>query len=239
MQITQAIVLRTVRYSDTRMVVSFFTEHYGLLSAMVRMSRSSSGGRSALWQQLTLVEMSVDYRSSSSMQRVGDVAIRLPWRDLPYNPLKASVSLFLAEFLYRCLRSEGENRPLFAFLVNSLRWLDEAEAGIANFHLLFMIRMTRFLGIWPGVAGYARNTVYDLQGACFSSVLPPHGHYVEVQDAMWIPLLLRMGYADMHRLRMGQSKRRHMLEQLILYYRLHVPAFGELQSLEVLQELFS
>ncbi|MDE5561384.1 MAG: DNA repair protein RecO [Bacteroidaceae bacterium] len=239
MQTTQAIVLRAVRYSDTRMVVSFFTEHYGLLSAMVRMSRGRSGGRSALWQQLTLVEMSVDYRSSANMQKVSDVAIRLPWRDLPYNPLKASVSMFLAEFLYRSLRGEGENRPLFSFLVNSLQWLDEAEAGIVNFHLLFMIRMTRFLGIWPGVDGYARNAVYDLQGACFSTVLPLHGHYVEAQDAMWIPLLLRMGYAGMRRLRIEQGRRRYMLEQLLLYYRLHVPAFGELQSLEVLKELFS
>lgn len=240
MQATKGIVLRTIRYSDSRIIVSLFTEHYGMLSAAVRLTRGGrSGGRNALWQTLNVVEVSVDYRPSNDLQKISEVSISTPWMELPYHPVKASISMFLGDFLYHSLRGEGENRPLFSFLYNSLRWLDEADGGVANFHLLLMIRMTRFLGIWPGMDGYGRNMVYDMKAACFSAVLPEHGQYLEAGDAMWIPLLLKMDYSQMHRLRMTRNERWHMLDVLLRYYRLHVPSFGELQSVEILRELFS
>lgn len=240
MQTTKGIVLRVIRYSDSRIIVTIFTEHYGMLSAGVRLVRGGrSGGRSALWQVLNVVEMSVDYRPANELQKISDVSIAVPWMELPYNPVKASISMFLGDFLYHSLRGEGENPALFSFLYNSLHWLDEADGNVANFHLLLMIRMTRFLGIWPSMAGYGRNMVYDMKNACFASVLPVHGQYLEAKYARWIPLLLEMDYSRMHRLRMTREERWHMLEVLLQYYHLHVPSFGELQSVEILRELFS
>lgn len=240
MQTTRGIVLRTIRHSDSRIIVTLFTEHFGMLSAGARLTRGGrSGGRCALWQTLNVVEMNVDYRPANDLQKISEASISTPWVELPYHPVKASISMFLGDFLFHSLRGEGENRPLFSFLYNSLRWLDEADGGVANFHLLLMIRMTRFLGIWPSIDGYGRNLVYDMKAACFSAVLPEHGQYLEAGDAMWIPLLLKMDYSQMHRLRMTRHERWHMLEVLLRYYRLHVPSFGELQSVEVLRELFS
>lgn len=240
MQATRGIVLRTVKYGDNRMIVSLFTEHFGLVSVVARLSHSKkSGARSALWQLLNIVDLSMDYRVTNEIQKYSESSISSPWMDLPYHPLKASISMFLADFLYHSLKGEGENGPLFSFLENSLRWLDEADCDFSNFHLLLMIRMTRFLGFWPGMEGYSRNSIYDLKSACFTSILPSHGQYLDADHSKWIPLLLRMGYSQMNRLRMSRNERRHMLDVLLRYYRLHVPGFGELQSVTILQELFS
>ena len=240
MQTTKAIVLRTIRYSDSHIVVSLFTEYYGMVSALVRVAHGGKrGGRSALWQLMSLVELNVYYRPAADFQKIGDVFMSTPWKDLPYNPFKASVSIFLAEFLYHSLRGEGENRVLFSFLENSLLWFDETEKGMVDFHLLLMIRMTRFLGIWPGTGGYRPGMLYDLKSACYVSRIPPHGQYVDADAATLIPMLLRTDYSNMHLLRMTRNERRHMLDVLLQYYRLHVPGFGELQSLDVLRELFA
>lgn len=240
MQATRGIVLRTVRYGDNRIIVSLFTEHFGVVSVVARLSHGKkSGARSALWQLLNIVDLSLDYRATNEIQKYSEACISSPWMDLPYHPFKASISMFLADFLYHSLRGEGENASLFSFLENSLRWLDEADSDFSNFHLLLMIRMTRFLGFWPGMEGYSRSSVYDLKGACFASVLPTHGQYLDAGDSKWIPLLLGMGYSQMNRLRMSRNERRRMLEVLLRYYRLHVPGFGELQSVGILQELFS
>lgn len=240
MQTTKAIVLRTIRYSDSHIVVSLFTEYYGMVSALVRVAHGGKrGGRSALWQLMSLVELNVYYRPAADFQKIGDVFMSTPWKDLPYNPFKASVSIFLAEFLYHSLRGEGENRVLFSFLENSLLWFDETEKGMVDFHLLLMIRMTRFLGIWPGTDGYRPGMLYDLKSACYVSRIPPHGQYVDADAATLIPMLLRIDYSNMHLLRMTRNERRHMLDVLLQYYRLHVPGFGELQSLDVLRELFA
>lgn len=232
--------MRTIRYSDSRIVVSMFTEHYGMISALVRVAHGGKkGGRSALWQLLNMVEVNVDYRPSADLQKVGEVLISSPWKDLPYHPFKASISMFLADFLYHSLRGEGENRALFSFLENSLVWLDESERGIVDFHLLLMLRMTRFLGIWPGTEGCGPGMLYDLKGACYVSQIPSHGQYVQAGEASLLPLLLRADYSTMHLLKMSRDERRHMLDVLLRYYQLHVPGFGDLQSLDVLRELFS
>ena len=60
--------------------------------------------------------------------------------------------MFLAEFLYRALKEEAPNEPLFAYLQHSIRWLDECEGrSFANFHLVFLMRLSRFLGLYPNV----------------------------------------------------------------------------------------
>lgn len=237
---TRALVLRTIRYGDNRLVVSLFTENYGMVTCMVRVARGrKSGGRAALWQVLNLVDVTIDFRPSRDMQTVKDASMSCPWQDLPYHPVKAAISMFLGDFLVHALRGEGENATLFAFVKDSLRWFDETDEGIVDFHLQLMLRLTRFLGILPGVDGYARYNIYDLRGACYVALIPGHGQYLAADEAKWIPLLLRLDYGRMRKLKMTTAKRRRMMEVLLLYYRLHLPAFGELQSLDVLRDIFS
>ncbi len=238
MTTTRALVLRRIPYSDSRLVVSLFTESHGMLTCMVRVSHGrKSGGRTALWQVLNLLEVSLDYRPNREMQTIGEAFISVPWQSLSYHPMKAAVSMFLGDFLFHSLRSEGENAGLFAFLENSLRWFDATDHGMADFHLQLMLRLTRFLGILPGVDGRSRLALYDLRGACYTFLLPDHGQFLPAEEARWIPLLLRADYGRMPVL--STLQRRRMMEVLLLYYRLHVPSFGELQSLDVLREVFA
>lgn len=240
MQNTKAIVLRIIRYADNRVIISFFTEHYGFISAVVRIKHGRNGGCPAsLMQLLAEVEFCIDYKASSDLQKISNISVAMPWVDLPYNPIKASMSIFLADFLCHALRNEGENIALFLFLEKSLRWFDESDHGFANFHLILILKLTRFLGIWPTLEGRSQDKIYDLKGACYSSHLPEHGQYIDVEVARWIPVLLQTNYSNMHRLSFDRSKRWQMLDILLRYYRLHVPAFGELQSMDILRELFS
>ena len=240
MQTTRAIVLRIIRYADNRVIISFFTEHYGLLSAVVRVKHGRNAGcPAALMQLLGELEFCVDFKASADLQKISNISVATPWIDMPYNPIKVSMSIFLADFLYHTLRNEGENAALFSFLEKSLRWFDESEHGFVNFHLILILRLTRFLGIWPTLEGRSRDKIYDLKSACYSFHLPDHGQYLDAEVARWIPVLLHTDYSNMYRLRLDRSKRWHMLDILLRYYRLHVPAFGELQSMDVLRELFS
>ncbi len=192
-----------------------------------------------MWQLLNVVDVTLDYRPSREIQTIGEAYISCPWQSMPYHPMKATVSMFLADFLFHSLRGEGENAQLFAFLENSLLWFDSADEGVVDFHLQLMLRLTRFLGILPSVDGYARNMLYDLKSACYASSVPAHGQYLVAAEARWIPVLLKLDYGRMHKLRLTTVARRHMMEVLLKYYRLHVPSFGELQTLDILREMFS
>ena len=88
-----------------------------------------------------------------------------PFKSVPYHPHKSAIALFIAEFLYRALREEAENAPLFAYLSNSIQWLDECKHDFANFHLVFLIRLSRFLGLYPNTEGYHNGDYFDLLNA--------------------------------------------------------------------------
>lgn len=237
----RGIVLRTVRYGDSSLVVDLFTESRGRMAFMASTTRSKRSVRSAgFWQPLSLVAFSADIRPvGGRMPRPQDVHAYYNYVDLPFSPVKSTVALFLAEFLSAALREEKENGGLYRFVEGSLQWLDmvECPAAVANFHVVFLLHLSRFLGIYPNLErpdGY-----FDLLAGCYCDRRPPHAHFLGGEEAGALPRLFRMDYPNMHWFRFSRSERMRMLQVLNEYYRLHVPGFPELRSLEVLHELFS
>lgn len=236
---TQAVVLRTVKYGDGALVADMLTERHGRVSFMVRVSASSKGRlRRQLFMPLTIVEVDFDFRLKASLQRIRDIRMAKPLPSLSMHPFKLSMTMFLAEFLTYATRDERDNSPLFQFVAYSLEWLDSVSSGFSNFHLVFMMRMSRFIGFFPNVEDVVENGYFDLLNACFTTDVPHHGHFVVPGEASKIALLLRLTYQTMHLCAMSRDERNRCTEVILEYYGLHVPGFPPLKSLPVLKELF-
>ena len=114
-----------------------------------------------------------------------------------------------------------------------------AEKGYANFHLTFLMRMSRFLGFYPNLDDYVDGCVFDLRSATFSLHVPTHRDFLQPDDARRIHTLMRMDFPTMHLYRLNHTDRNRIVDVLLHYYRLHIPQFPELKSLSVLQELWT
>lgn len=129
---TRAIVLQTIKYGDAQLIVDFFTEKVGRLSFMVKIPKSSkSKMKRQLFQPLMMLDLEFDHRPKAGLQRLKDVAISTPFVDIPFSPFKLAMSMFLAELLGQATRNEQANVPLFSFIEESVRWLDQAKEGFA------------------------------------------------------------------------------------------------------------
>ena len=272
----RGIVLRTVRYGDTSLIVDLFTESHGRMSFMASTLRAKRSVRSvSFWQPLSMVEFSAELLpNGGKLPRPSDVRTYYNYIDLPFSPIKSTLALFLAEFLSAALREEKENTPLYRYIESSLQWLDLADspASIANFHLAFLMHLSRFIGIYPNldVSGnlnpnpplsavnsplstvhFQLSTLncqpstlnsqlyFDLLAGTYCDRQPSHAHFLRNEEARVLPVLFRMNYPTMHLFRLSRRERQRILHVLNEYYRLHVPGFPELKSLEILQELFS
>ena len=152
---TQAIVLHSLKYGETRLIVDMFTRSQGRQSFIVSIPKSVKGKiKKQLFQPLTLLEIEYDLRPKLQLQKLSDVRLASPFSSIPFDPNKLSISLFIAEFLYYALRSEQRNEPLFDYIVNSIQWLDAQTNRFANFHLVFLMRLSRFLGFYPNLDHY-------------------------------------------------------------------------------------
>lgn len=239
LQKLHGVVLGTVRYSDKSNIVRIYTEQMGCRSFLVPVQRSrKSTVRQVLFRPLSIVEFEAEVRPHASIYPIKEARPQYLLQSLPYNPYKSAIALFLAEFLNSVLREEDVNEPLSAYLANSIRWLDASEENFANFHLVFLMRLSRFLGLYPNTEGYADGCVFDLLNASFVRVSPSHGRYLLADEAAQIRTLMRMNYETMHLFAMNRRQRGRCLEVICDYYRLHIPDFPELKSVSVLQELF-
>lgn len=239
LQKTRGIVLHSMKYNDNSNIVEIYTELSGRASFLVNLPRSKkSAVKSVLFQPLSIIEMEADYRPTSSLHRVKEAKSYYPFSSLPYDPYKSAIALFIAEFLYRAVREEAENRPLFAYLVHSIQWLDEQDKGFANFHLVFLMRLSRFLGLYPNLEDYHDGNYFDLLNACFTTKKPYHSLFIQPDEASRLVRLMRMNYDTMHLFAMSRVERSRCLLIINDYYRLHLPEFPALKSQDILKELF-
>ena len=186
-----------------------------------------------------MLEIEVDVRQKVALQKLKDVIIAFPYESIPFNPEKLSISLFISEFLFYALRSEQKNAPLYDYLSSSLLWLDTQNMSFTNFHLVFLMRMSRFLGFFPNIDNYSFGDYFDLRDSVFCSQPPNHRDFLYPQEAEKIQLMLRMDYPTMHLFSMSHEDRVRLIEVVLHYYRLHLPDFPELKSLSVLRELYN
>ncbi len=237
---TMGVVLRALKYGDSSLIVDIYTASRGTVPFIVKVPKSRRASvKSVFFRPLSILEIDFDYRQKSALQRIRDVRFGFTYRSLPYDPVKSSIALFLSEFLSRVLKHEAGGGALFSYIIYSLQWLDASERAFSNFHLVFIVRLTRFLGFYPNAESCDEGDYFDMVSACFVPSRPFHHAYLEPREAALIPLFLRMNYDTMRFFALTRRDRERFIEVIGEYYRLHVPEFPELKSLEVLKEVFA
>ncbi len=235
---TKALVLTTHRYGESRRIVCMYTQLRGMQTFAYTLPRRG-GAKATCLQPLTLVDLSYDHRPAASMQTLKDVRLAYAATTIPFDAYKLSIALFLAEFLRYALRGEQHNAPLFDYLWQSIVWLDTAAAHYANFHIVFLLRLSAFVGIAPNVSTYSPGAWFDLSEGIFSATRPPAAAAVAPAAAQILPTLLRLTFRTMRYVRLSRTARNSITEMIITYYSLHLPAFPALRSFAVLKELFT
>ena len=235
----EGIVLRTLKYNDGLMIADIYTAQRGRMSFLVPVSHSKrSRVRSVLFQPLSMLSFTATVKTGRTLSRIGEVQPYSMYSSINNDVTKSSIALYLAELLSYALREDGRDDALFTFLDRSFTLFDNLEHGYADFHLVFMVQLLRFLGIYPNLENYTPGCYFDLAQGCATREHPLHPNFLLPDDAAPFVSLLRTGYDSMHLLSLNRKLRGEYLATLAVYYRLHVPEFPELKSASVLRELF-
>ncbi|MFK5855971.1 MAG: DNA repair protein RecO [Bacteroidota bacterium] len=232
---TKGIVIKQTKFSDSGVIVKIFTEERGIQSFFVRGLRGKrSKSKAAMYQPLTLLDMVVSYSENKSLHNIKEVTVSHAYQTVTESMIKRALLFFVDELLHKSLKEETQNKKLFDWIHNSLVWLDLADDSVVNFHLVFMMQLTMFLGFYPKNETGAENTVFDMQEGRFSNARPVHPYYVTGETVMLLSQIQGAGFEDSVKLGLNYKNRKVVLETLISYYKIHMPSFGDFKSLEVL-----
>ncbi|MBL7471917.1 DNA repair protein RecO [Robertkochia sediminum] len=234
---SRAIVISALKYGDNGLIVKMLTETSGIRSYLVRGVLGSKKGkfRIGYFQPLTLLEVVATHKDKGGLEYLKEVKLLQHYRTLQTDIRKSAIVMFLSELLNGVLREEEEDVSLFTFLMTCFEWLDHHD-DVANFHIAFMIQLSRYLGFYPEISG-AGLPMFDLREGEFTTNTLHEtitGEQLEKFKAFLV--------ADIEEsalIKMNKHQRSEMLRSLITYFQLHLQGFREPRSLNVLNEIFN
>jgi DNA repair protein RecO (recombination protein O) len=180
LQKTRAIVLDITPYAEASIIVKAYTETMGLQSFLVNGVRKPKARfANNLFQPLTIIEIVAYFKKQGGLHRVSDVSASPPLVHIPYDTIKTTVALFLAEILYRSIKEEEANPDLFGFIDHSIQILDLHPETTSRFHLIFCLQLTRYLGFYPSGRFSNHTRCFDLKEGVFREGKPMHPYYID------------------------------------------------------------
>ncbi len=241
---TKGIVLRTVKYGETSVIVSVFTELFGQQSYLVngvRTSTKKGAGKAALFQPTAILDLVVYHNDLKQLQRIKEFKWGHLYKNILSDVKKNAVALFMAELLTKCLKQPESNPELFHFTEDAFIHLDvSSDAVTANFPLFFALHLLVFFGLRINDNFSEQNSWLDLQEGSFSNRQPDHPHFLDDKQAAITSQLLKvMQPEELSDIKLNHEFRRNLLYAYVTYYALHIQDFGTLRSLPVLREILS
>jgi len=217
---TKGVVFRFTKYGETSIIVSIFTELFGLQSYIVNGVRSKSAkNKIALFQPLTLLDLVVYHRENADILRIKEVKCFYAYQNIHTDIRKSTIAMFLNEFVNKAVKDQSHAAELSDFLIESLIVLDQTTSP-ENFHLIFLLKLSRYLGFGP-------QTNDEVLGVWLLSK----------EEEEVLGKLLVAEYDSI--IAMSYASRRNLLEALLRFYTGHIDNFGEIKSIQILKEMFN
>jgi len=215
---TKGVVFRFTRYGESSIIVNIFTAQFGLQGYIVKGVRSKSAkGRIALFQPLTLLDLVVYHKTNANLMHIREAKCLYLYQTISGDMRKTTIALFINEILTKAVKEQSHASDLCDFIISSLIELDKSEQ-VENFHLVFLIQLSRWLGFQP------QNTNEVLEG-----------RPLDRDDETALSALLAADFGTP--VRITNQQRRTLLDVLIFFYARHIDGFGHLKSVAVLREI--
>ncbi len=236
---TEAIVLKTYKYSETAIIAKIYTKERGLLSFMVYgVRKKKSKFSAAFFQVLQALNLEISYKEKSSLNNIKEVNILNNYAELHTNIYKSTIAQFIGEVIFKSIQEQEVNTDLFSFINSSTIILDEmAENEIGNFHIIFLLNLSRFLGFYPH-NNYGTTKKYFCIETGEFEIIQTHNKYFDQQQSELLSNLLNSNYSNMQNIKLSAKNRSMLLHGIIHFYKIQLPEMGEIQSLDVLEMIF-
>ncbi len=237
---TRGIVLHTTAYAEASIIAKVYTDDAGMQSFLINGVRKQKARfASNLFQPLSIIELVAYFKKPGGLHRVSEVNPSPALHTIPYDTVKSTMAIFLAEVLYKSIREEETNPELFHFLDHAIQMLDVHTEATGRFHLSFLIQFSKYLGFYPHGRYSASSPWFDMKEGYFREERPSHPYFMSRDLSRLLDTLIEINLESVSELKISAIERKLLLEGLIGYYELHHTQGQTIQSHHVLAEVMS
>jgi len=234
---TKGIIVKTTKYSETSLVVKIFTEAFGMRTYMVKgVRKRKTRTPLSLFQPLSILDLVVYEKVGRDIQNIKEIKFNHIYVDILYNIKKSSILIFLNELIYKAIKEEEPNSQMFQYIYHSLIYLDKLELGYQNFHLAFMLQLSRYLGFSPSHNFSSQHPVFNMQEGHYTSLKLHESLSIQPPYAQFFYELSRSKNFGID-LKITHAERQILIRKILQYYQMQLPGFDHIKSLDVLSEV--
>jgi DNA repair protein RecO (recombination protein O) len=236
---TVAIVLSKVKYGDNSFITNLYSLDYGRFAALIRIPKTSKGGiKPSLFFPLNIIETEVKLKNTRSIQSVIYCNRKQNLDNICNDIYKTGIAQFIAEILSKTIKEEEANPQLFNFLVGTITELNDAKENISDLHLYFLRDFAKISGFGITNNLCSEMPFFNLKEGMFIPMFTSESESLDVEESKIMSHFLESSYQQTSKF-INFRLRKLLIENLLIYYKFHIPGFGEINSLKILQEVFN
>lgn len=236
---TKGIVLRTIKYGETSIIVNIYTELFGVQHYLVQGVRTEkrSSAKANLYQAGTLLELIVYHHPNKDLQRIKEAHISYLYQQLHQHMVKNTLMIYMLELISRTMTEPEANPDLFLFFEENLKHIDaQPVSALTLFPLNFTLELASQLGFSIQDTYTNETPILDLVNGRFCTQQDLQSMYfLEGDQARWFSCIANAQTIDDTQFTV--EKRQALLMDCIQYLRLHIPSMGELKTLPILHAI--
>ncbi|OFX79144.1 MAG: hypothetical protein A2X12_03805 [Bacteroidetes bacterium GWE2_29_8] len=234
---TKGIVIAQYRLNDRNVIYKIYTRMFGLQSYILT---KGSTLHTNILQPLNIVDLVVTRRQNTNFQQIKEIKAEVLYNSIPYSELKRTIMLFLSEVLCKSIKDSDNDTFLFDYISDSLVSFDKENEGFINFHLIFLIHLTKFLGFFP-LNNYSKDTcIFDISAGLFVSKISNHSVYIGGVEASLLSTIIELDSCDTCiQLNINNKERKNILYAILQYYKLHIMGNMNINSRQILEEILN
>lgn len=237
----EGIIVKAVKYSETSIICDAYTRELGLRTYIINGVRKKNSRISpGLLQPMALVDMVVYHHEDKDINRIKEIKSSYAYQRIPFEVPRGAIGLFMTEVVQKTLKEPEPQPELFEFLKTCYYRLDTTAAKIANYPVWFLTHYANYLGLRPTIKKLTNESVFDYSiGTILAEAPSEHHYYFSTHNTHLLAAFLELEADGGAELELTQEDRRSLQNDLLRYYQYHIDNFNTLNSIEVLQSIFS
>lgn len=235
---SKGIILNRRKFGENGFICTVLTKEFGKQNYIFNgLNPKKKKNISFYLHPLQLMEFEIFHKEGKKLNSIKTANPYIVHKDIPYNIYKSSISTFLAEVINSAIYEESANHELYEYIENSIAYLDSADIGVPNFHLFFLIHLTKFLGFFPSNNYSKERKYFDLSNGDFTN-LKENKLTTGPNTAEAVNTLMNVRLADLNSIKLDRDARNILLDTILHFYNIQLEKNISIHSLEIIREIF-
>lgn len=237
-QTASAITLNYTKYGDNKLIVNAYTRELGRAAFAFRIPQNRKSSPLPYCQPLFINEIEYSSAPEAEIKQASKISTSYTYTSIPFSTTKTATAMFITEILSKVLTFAEQNEELYEFITSSLKLFDQSEVPGRNFHLKFLLQITKYLGFYPQNRYSILRPCFDIEKGCFTGNITSSRHVIHPPYSEIFSRILDYDYIPCDFIPLSNTDRSFLLDKIIEYYHFRFDNIASVKSLEVLKSVF-